>query len=110
MKLMTKEIEKKLEKYPLYSQDGKGDNAKVLCKFFAPWGRWTWYVTEGNKLDNGDWEFFGIVVGDYFTELGYFTLSELESIRGWGGLGIERDRYFSPCTRGELEKLEGVAV
>ena len=27
MKLITKEIEKKIEKYPLYSQDGKGDNA-----------------------------------------------------------------------------------
>ena len=37
MKLMTKEIEKKLEKAPLYSKDGQGKDAEVVCKFFAPW-------------------------------------------------------------------------
>lgn len=33
MKLMPKELEKKFEKYPLYSQDGMGGRAKVLVKF-----------------------------------------------------------------------------
>lgn len=104
MKLMTKEIEKKLEKYPLYSQDGKGDDATVICKFFFPWGGWTWYVTEGSKTEDGDWEFYGLVVGN-FTEYGYFTLSELESVsRGY--LKVERDLYFKPCKLGEVKKEE----
>ena len=33
MKLITKEIEKKFENFPLYSQNGKGLNAEVLVKF-----------------------------------------------------------------------------
>ena len=94
MKLMTKAIENKLAKYPIYSQDGKGDAAKVICKFFPPWGDMSFYVTEGNKLDNGDWEFFGLVTNCGEAELGYFRLSELEDLRGPWGLKVERDRYF----------------
>ena len=94
---MTKEIEKKLEKYPLYSQDGKGVDAKVLCKFFAPVGSWTWYVMEGQKQEDGDWEFYGIVVNDIGTEYGYFRLRELESVRLPFGLKVKRDLYFGEC-------------
>ena len=53
---MTKELEKKFEKYPLYSQDGMGGKAKVLVKYFNPVGAGTWLITEGNKLENGDYE------------------------------------------------------
>lgn len=111
MKLMTKEIEKRLEKFPLYAQDGKSEEEKtVVCKFFAPWGNWTWYVLEGSKIEDGygekgDWEFFGLTVGD-FTEYGYFTLSDLESIGGPWGLKIERDMYFTPCKLSEVLKDE----
>lgn len=94
MKLITKEIEKKLEKYPLYSQDGKGDNAVVIAKFFPPWGGMSFYATEGNKLPDGDIEFFGMVTNCGEAELGYFTLSQLESLRGPWGLKVERDLYF----------------
>lgn len=41
--------------------------------------------------------FFGLVKG-MEDELGYFSLEELESISGPGGLKIERDMYFKPCT------------
>lgn len=34
MKLITKEIKKRLEKYPLYSQDGKKEEAICQAKFF----------------------------------------------------------------------------
>ena len=44
MKLLTKELEKKLPS--LYEQDGKGDEAIAYAKFFDPCGSWTWYVTE----------------------------------------------------------------
>ena len=39
--------------------------------------------------------FFGYVIG-FEEEWGYFVLSELESIRGPGGLTIERDLHFRP--------------
>lgn len=52
MKLLTKAIEKKLEKFPLMSQDGKGVEANVVCKFFSPVGSWTWYVLEGEKNED----------------------------------------------------------
>jgi len=39
--------------------------------------------------------FFGYVIG-HEEEWGYFLLSELESVRGPGGLTIERDLYFKP--------------
>jgi hypothetical protein len=97
MKLLTKEIITKLEKSPLGSQDGN-PNAPIIVKFFAPWTNWTWFVTEGEKNpETGDWEFFGMVHG-HEKELGYFTLSELESVTGPMGLKIERDMYYSNNT------------
>ncbi len=93
MKLVTKAIEKLFKKYPIYSQDGKGLGATVIAKFFLPGTGWTWYVTEANEIGGGDWEFFGYVDG-IEGELGYFTLSQLKSLRTRFGLGVERDMYF----------------
>ena len=91
MKLMTKQIEKALLKAPLYFTDGTPlEEKKVICKFFHPITKWRWYVFEGNKLDNGDFEFFGMVHG-FDKEMGYFTLSELENLPKRFGLGVERD-------------------
>ena len=59
MKLMTKEIEKKLQKSPLYSKDGQGKEADVVVKFFNPYGAGTWLVTKGEKQDDGDWLLYG---------------------------------------------------
>lgn len=92
MKLITKKIENVLSKYPLYSQDNKGENAVAICKFFLQ--GYTWYVLEAQKNGN-DYEFFGIVDG-FEKEYGYFTLSQLQSLRGRWGLGVERDMYFEP--------------
>lgn len=92
MKLLTKAIEAKLAKSPLYSQE-KNDNPEIIVKFFTPWSNWTWYVTEGRKQEDGDYLFFGLEDG-FDKELGYFTLSELEEVRGPFGLKIERDLHF----------------
>lgn len=92
MKLITKQLEKELAKYPLYSQDSKGDNAIAVCKFFLQ--GYTWYVLEAEK-NSDDYEFYGITVGQ-FAELGYFTLSQLESVTGQWGLRVERNRGFKP--------------
>jgi Protein of unknown function (DUF2958) len=91
MKLLTKAIEARLAKAPLYSTE-KQDLAPVIVKFFTPDSSWTWYVLEA-KHEDGDWQFFGLVDG-HEKELGYFTLSELQSAKGPLGLRIERDKYF----------------
>lgn len=77
---------------PLYRQEERGDHALARVKFFTPWTSWTWYASE---YDPEDRIFFGVVVG-HERELGYFALDELEAIRGPGGLGIERDLYWTP--------------
>ena len=95
MKLLTKEIRRKLP--PLYSQDGKGGKAIVQVKFFTPDSDWTFY---GVEFDGED-RFFGLVDG-HFKELGYFSLSELESVNGPMGLPIERDLHWKPKTFEEI--------
>lgn len=74
----------------------------VRIKFFTPWSNWTWFVTEG-EAEEGDVRFFGYVEG-LENELGYFMLSELESVRGPGGLRIERDLYFTPAPLSKFMK------
>lgn len=102
MKLMTKEVEKKLKKFPYGSQDGKGKSAKVLVKYFNPCGAGTWLVTEGEQTEDGDWLLFGYVTLGYGWEWGSFMLSELESVKLPYGLKIERDLYTSLTTVGEM--------
>lgn len=94
MKLLTKEIEKKLAANPIYSHDGEGTDAKLIVKFFNPVGAGTWLITEGNKLENGDWELFGMChIHEW--EWGYVMLSELEALRLPFGMKIERDLHAS---------------
>ena len=88
MKLLTQEIKQKLPK--LGETDNQADPI-VQVKSFCPWNHWTWFAYEYDGEDI----FFGFVKGD-FDELGTFSLSELEKIRGPLGLGIERDIYFKP--------------
>ena len=95
MRLLTQEIRKKLPK--LYEQEAKGGDAVVYVKFFTPWSSWTWYATEFDGEDT----FFGLVDG-HEKELGYFSLSELESLRGPLGLSIERDLYWQPKKLNEI--------
>src|SRR5262245_7379941 len=90
MKLLPNEIPSGIP--PLYSQEAKGTDAVAVVKFFTPWSSWTWYVSE---YDPAERLCFGLVVG-LETELGYFSVNELEAIRGPGGLTIERDLYWHP--------------
>lgn len=96
MKLLTKQLLKEFP--PLYSQDGKKpEEVKIIAKFFHPVGSWTWYAAEFDPVEG---RFFGLVRG-FESELGYFSLEELESVRGPMGLGIERDRFFGNHTLAE---------
>jgi hypothetical protein len=87
MELLTKEIRAALP--PLRSTQALGMDAPVIVKFFTPTSNWTWYATEFD----GDDLFFGLADG-HAKEFGYFSLSELEAVRGPYGLGVERDLYF----------------
>lgn len=113
MKLMTKELEKEFEKYPLGSQDGLLGQAKVIAKFFNPMGVGTWFITEAKKQENGDYEMFGYchLGDDELAEFGYVMLSELQEIKGPLGMGIERDLYLSKdCTLIEALKQTSMKV
>jgi len=96
MKLLTEEIRKKLP--PLYSQENLGGKAVVYVKFFTPDSNWTFWATEFDGKDI----FFGLVEG-HCKELGYFSLSELQGLRGPLGLPVERDLYWRP------KRLEEIA-
>ena len=100
MKLLTQELEEKFKQYPLGSQDGKMGNAELIAKFFNPTGVGTWYITEGNRLENGDYEMFGYchLGDDEFAEFGSILLSELENIELPLGLSIEQDLYVPKRT------------
>jgi hypothetical protein len=104
MKLLKQEIRQKLP--PLYSQDNLGGKAIAYVKFFTPDSNWTWWATEGSPIkdDDGDeidFHFFGLEEG-FERELGYFSLSELESAKGPMGLPIERDLHWQPKTLEEI--------
>ena len=110
MKLLTKANK---ASFPAWmSTDGQGMEAVAQVKYFMHNSNWTWYATEFD----GDDTFFGLVFG-LDTELGYFSLSELQSVTGPGvlltdmstgltrktrGIGTERDLYFDPMTLQEI--------
>ncbi len=91
MKLLTKALRKKLP--CLYETENMPSCKEMMAqvKFFSPDSNWTWY---GIEFDGED-IFFGYVEG-LEKEFGYFSLKELEEIRGPLGLRIERDLYFKP--------------
>ena len=95
MKLMTADLRIQLPQ--LYSQE-EVDDPKAIAKYFTPDSNWTWYATEFDGKDT----FFGLVDG-FEKELGYFSLAELESVKGPFGLGIERDLWFEPTPLSELK-------
>lgn len=96
MELLPGEARAALPK--LYSQEKKGMEVVAPVKFFTPDSSWTWYPTEYDGADI----FFGLVSG-FEVELGYFSLSELEGVRGRLGLPVERDLYYSPKTLRDLK-------
>lgn len=93
--LLDQESREKLP--PLYGGEEKGLNALAQVKFFTPDSNWTWYASEYD----GENVFFGLVVG-FAIEFGYFSLAELQTVRGPLRLPIERDLHFEPKSLREL--------
>jgi hypothetical protein len=94
--LLTPELRAQLP--ALYAQEGN-PNAIAYVKFFTPDSNWTWYASEFDGEDT----FFGLVQG-FEEELGYFSLSELQSTRTPLGLAIERDLHFKPTPISQLRQ------
>lgn len=102
MKLMTNEARNMLP--ALRTTEHEADPV-ARVKFFTPWSNWTWYAMEFDGEDT----FFGLVEG-FETELGYFSLTELEEARGPCGMRIERDLYFEPTPLSRLRSKRGRAA
>jgi len=93
MKMMTKEIEKRIPGMGETEEIGK--DARVHVKFFSPYTGWTWYATE---YDPEERRFYGYVNG-HFQEHGYFSLDELSSVNVFPDLpAVERDKHWNSKT------------
>jgi len=90
----------------LYETEGQL-NPTLYIKLFTPDSNWTWFVIEFSKADAKTC--YGYVQG-LESELGYFTLEELESIHGPLGLAIERDLSFKPTPFNTIKKSENVST
>ena len=84
----------------LYSSEKLGLEAIAPLKFFAPGTAWSWYPTEYDGSDLC----FGLVAG-FEVELGYFSVAELEGLRGAFGLPLERDLYWKPMKLRDIQAL-----
>ncbi len=84
----------------LYETENQEEKICYVKLFLAD-SNWTWYIIEIDKQDNNTC--FGLVDG-LEKELGYFTLSELENLKGAFGLKVELDTSFKPT---KLSKIKG---
>ena len=100
MKLITKAIEKKLEKAGY-------DGDKPICKFFNPCGAATWIIF-GRDEENPDILFGVADLGFGLVEAGTISLSELQNTKLMFGLGIERDLHFYPDEELTLKDFLGL--
>ena len=84
----------------LYSTENES-NPICQLKLFTPDSNWIWYIIE---MDEQKELCFGYVVG-FEQELGYFTLSELQNIRGVLNLPVERDLSFAPTPLDAVKEI-----
>lgn len=94
MILITDELRKQLLANGRASIEKEGgvDHAPVV-KLFTPWAGATWLLSELDP-NNPDIAFGLCDLGVGEPELGYVTIGEIESLKGPGGLKVERDLHF----------------
>jgi len=98
MKLLTKEILKKL---PTIGSNEKNNKEHIAHVKLFGGSCWSWFISEFNPDTK---ECFGYVEG-LENELGYFSLTELESLKFPPfGLPVERDICFESTPIKELMK------
>ena len=96
MKLLTKELLKKLP--PIGHSIETKEEPQAIVKWFTPDSNWTWYVAEYNHETGMCW---GLVDG-FEKEFGYFTIDEIQKLKGPLKLPIERDKWFEKCNLNSL--------
>ncbi len=96
MELISQEIKELIPK--LYETEEQ-NNPIAYVKLFLD--AWTWYITE-LSIDNNIC--FGYVISPFESELGYFSLNEIKSIKGTLGLSVERDISFKPTKLSRIKK------
>ena len=96
MELISQEIKELIPK--LYETEEQ-NNPIAYVKLFLD--GWTWYITE-LSIDNNIC--FGYVISPFESELGYFSLNEIKSIKGSLGLSVERDLSFKPTKLSIIKK------
>ena len=83
----------------LYETEEQSDPL-IYTKLFID--GWTWYITE---ISIDDETCFGYVVSPFGEELGYFSLQEIQELKGSLGIGVERDLYFKPTPLSQIKKV-----
>jgi len=79
------------------------DTTDPICqlKLFTPDNNWAWYIIEFSIDED---TFYGYVVG-LESELGYFSLEEIEDVRGSLGLPVEMDKSFKPTALSQIKRI-----
>jgi hypothetical protein len=98
MKLFTEEQERQLKangwkNVECIVKNGETIDFRPVVKLFCPWGAATWLLTELDP-ENNEIAFGLCDLGMGSPEIGSVSLAEITSVRGPGGLTIERDIYF----------------
>lgn len=93
--------QEQIKQLPDLYETEEQDNPICQVKLFTPDANYTWYIIEVSK-ENFD-ICFGYVQG-LESELGYFSLKELESVRGSLGLPVEVDSSFKATSLSGVKK------
>mgnify|MGYP003660563496 CR=1 FL=1 len=76
------------------STDGTPESEKeIMAKVYSPTMNWTWTIYEAEQVEMDDLLFFGRVDG-FESELGYFTLSELQTEGAFCQILTAQDEHF----------------
>ena len=95
MQLLTDEIRATLLVNGKRTEAGEEIDPLPVVKLFNPTGAATWLLTELDPTEPD--RAFGLCdLGFGEPELGYVSISEIESVRGSLGLPMERDLFFRP--------------
>ena len=98
MELIPKELISSIPK--LYETEEQTDPIAHVKLFLDGW---SWFITEISIDKN---ICFGYVVSPFGAELGYFSLNELNEIRGGLGLKVEVDSSFVPTSLEIVRKMK----
>lgn len=93
--LLPKEIYSELDKQGDLSLVSS-DKIKVIAKLFNASGVGTWYIYDYEKEDPDTLWCFANLGMPEFAECGTVSLTELAEFEGMFGIGVERDKFFTP--------------